>query len=246
MGFDGWTRKQAQRLAQTITMQHDEAAHSACLDALEEYITAQLNQQAYLRLFPQVAQHLDSCVTCAEAYAVVYETRVAEATAFESIAVPEPVLDFLRLSPVDQLQRKLASAVERLAPHRFRFSLSQTLLDLLLPAQPSQFAFRSAATDAPLLDVTVDHVFADEIQIQLSVYQQRDAQDRCTVRARLGVAEREWPDLADIPVTLMMGGQQRHAQTDAWGEAVFDNVPKEDLAGIQIEIDVDDAPQTRT
>ncbi len=246
MGFDSWTRRQAQRLAQTITMQHDEAAHSACIDRLEEYIAAQLAGRDYMKLFPSVAQHLDSCVTCAEAYALVYDTRIAETTALYSIAVPEADLDFLRLTPADVLQRNLAAAIERLAPRRFRLTLSQPLLDLLSPLQPSALALRGAASEVPLLDLMVDEAAADGITIQLRVYQQRHAQDLCTVRSRLVLPDREWPDLADIPVTLTVGGQQRHIQTDPWGEAVFDDVPKADLAGIQIEIDVDNAPQTNT
>ncbi|HEX6288857.1 MAG TPA: hypothetical protein VFZ66_06675 [Herpetosiphonaceae bacterium] len=244
MSFDHWTLQQAQRLAQIITLHHDQAAHSACLDVLEPYITAQLAGQDYIALFPIVTQHLDSCVACAEAYALVYEARLAEATDLLPIAVPAPALDFLRLSTADRLQRTLTAAIERLAERRLRFTLSQSLLDLLAP-QRSEFALRGAAHE-PMLDVTVDQPFGDDTRLQVSVYRQRDAQDQCTVRSQVVLADREWPDLADLPVTLTVGGTQRRAHTDPWGEAVFENVPIDDVPGLQIEVDVDSPPQTST
>jgi hypothetical protein len=227
-------------------MQHDEATHSACLDGLEAYITAQLVGQDYLRLFPGVAQHLDSCVACAESYALVYESRVAEAPSLASIAVPEPDLSFLHTSLAERLQRQIAAAVESFAPRRLRFTVSQALLDLFAPPPASAFALRGAASDTPLLDVTVDQAIADDVKIQLIVYPHRDTPDLCTVRSRVMVAGREWPDLVEIPVTLTVGGTQRLVYTDPWGEAIFDDVHKVDLAGLQIEVAVDDAPQTST
>jgi hypothetical protein len=94
--------------------------------------------------------------------------------------------------------------------------------------------------------VTVGQSAAEDVQVQLMVYQRRDAPDLCTVRSRVMVAGREWPDLVDSRVTLSFGGTQHERYTDPWGEAVFDNVPKADLAGIQIDVAVDDAPQTST
>jgi hypothetical protein len=60
------------------------------------------------------------------------------------------------------------------------------------------------------------------------------------------VAGREWPDLVEIPVTLTAGDTQRLLYTDPWGEAVFDDVPKVHLPGLQLDVAVDDAPQTST
>ena len=245
MGYPHWRSQHARRLAQTITTQHDESAHSACLDSLEAYITAQLAGQDYIRLFPGIAQHLDSCVSCAESYGLVYESRVAEASALAAIIVPEPDLGFLRGSLAELLQRRIAAAVERVAPQRLRFTVSQALLDLFAPQSASALALRSAAGDELLLNVTVNQA-ADDVQIQLTVYPRRDAPDLCTVRSRVMVAGREWPDLVEIPVTLTAGGAQRQVYTDSWGEAIFDNVAKADLAGLQIDVAVDDAPQTST
>jgi hypothetical protein len=246
MGYPHWRSQHARRLAQTITTQHDEAAHNVCLDGLEAYITAQIAGQDYLALFPSVARHLDSCVACAELYGLVYESRVTEASSLIAISVPEPDLQFLRAAPAELLQRRIAAAVERFGAQRLRFTLSQALLDLFAPQSVPAFALRGAAGDTPLLDVTVGQAAADDVQIQLTVYPRRDTLDLCTVRSRVMVAGREWPDLVEIPVTLTVGGSQRQVYTDPWGEAIFDDVPKVHLAGLQIDVAVGDAPQTST
>jgi hypothetical protein len=245
MSFDQWTQKQAQRLAHSIALQHTDADHDVCLDALEQYISAQLEQHDYVTLFPAIARHLDSCVACAAAYALVYEARTAEAADLARIAVPEPDLSFLP-GGAALLQRRLAEAIERIAPRRWRFTLSQPLLDLLLPPHTPGLAFRSAAGDTPLLSLTLDPPELEQTQVQLSVYQDRQSPELCTLRAQLSLADREWPELAGIVVTIAMGGEQRQATTDPWGEVVFADLPKAALDGLQLDVDVDGPPQTST
>lgn len=246
MSFDEWTQKQAQRLAQTITTQHSETEHEACLDALEAYIDAQLAQRDYTRLFPAVAQHLDSCVACAASYALVYEARTADATTLSQIRVPEADLGFLQPDRASLLKRRLAAAVERVAPQRLRIRLSQTLLDLLSPPQTPALALRSIASDIPLLSMTLDQPGNEPIQIQLSIYEEHDAPALCTLRSQVSLADREWPDLAGIAVTISFSGEQREATTDPWGEAVFAGVPRAALDGLQVEVDAGSPPQTST
>lgn len=245
MSFDQWTQKQAQRLAQTITTQHTEAEHSACLDALEAYIDAQLAQRDYMRLFPAVAQHLDSCVACAASYALVYDARTVDVMALDQIRVPEPDLSFLQPVRPDLL-RRLADAVERVAPQQVRVRLSQALLDLLLPSPTPALALRSIASDAPLLTMTLDQPGDEQIQIQLSIYEQHDAPELCTLRAQVSLADREWPELEGIAVAITAGDMQRAATTDPWGEAVFAGIPRAALDGLQIEVDAGSPPQTST
>jgi hypothetical protein len=244
MRFDHWTQKQAHRLAQSIALEHTAADHDACLDALEEYISAQLEQRSYTTLFPAVAQHLDSCVDCSAAYALIYEARRVAAADLAQIAVPEPDLSFLP-SRAALLQRRLAEAVEWISPRRLRFTLARPLLDLLSPQTP-QFAFRSVVSDTPLLSLTLDPPHLEQVQVQLSVYQDRQSPELCTLRAQLSLADREWPDLAGIVVTIGVGGAPRQASTDPWGEVVFADVPKAALNGLQLDIDVDGPPQTST
>lgn len=246
MSFDEWTQKQAHRLAQTITIQHSEAEHSACLDALEGYIDAQLAQRDYVRLFPAVAQHLDSCVACAASYALIYDARTVEAPALDHIRVPEPNLGFLQPGRPALLQRRLREAVERITPQRLRVTLSQALLDLFLPPQTPALALRSIASDAPLLTMTLDQLGDEQLQILLSIYEEHGAPDLCTLRSQVTLADREWPDLAGMSVAITVGGAQRQATTDPWGEAVFACVPRTALDGLQIEVDVGSPPQTST
>ena len=245
MSFDQWTQKQAQRLAQTITLQHTETEHAACLDALEAYIDAQLARRDYARLFPPVAQHLDSCVACAASYALVYEARTADMTTLSQVRVPAPDLSFLQPDRATALKRRLAEAVERVAPQRLRIRLSQALLDLLLSPQMPALALRSVASDIPLLSMTLDQP-ADAIQIQLSIYEEHDAPELCTLRSQVSLADREWPELAGIVVRIAIDGEQREATTDPWGEAVFAGIPRSALDGLQIEVDAGSPPQTST
>ncbi|MBV9789946.1 MAG: hypothetical protein JOZ51_17290 [Chloroflexi bacterium] len=244
MSFDEWTQKQAQRLAQTITLQHTETEHSACLDALEAYIDAQLARRDYARLFPSVAQHLDSCVACAASYALVYEARTADVTTLSQIRVPAPDLSFLQPDRATLLQRRLVEAVERIAPQRLRIRLSQALLDLLPPPTPA-LALRSIASDIPLLSMTLDQP-ADAIQIQLSIYEEHDAPELCALRSQVSLDDREWPELAGIVVRIIIDGEQREATTDPWGEAVFAGVPRAALDGLQLEVNAGNPPQTST
>src|SRR5689334_3871436 len=87
---------QARRLAQALLAQFDDAACAACLDGLEEYIADQAAGEDYLTRWPAVARHLDSCVACAEAYALLYELRVDIRAAPLPAGIPEADLSFLQ------------------------------------------------------------------------------------------------------------------------------------------------------
>src|SRR5262245_43235899 len=57
-------QSQARRLASALLTQPDDAACTACLDTLEEYVTAQLAGDDNVARWPEVASHLDACVAC--------------------------------------------------------------------------------------------------------------------------------------------------------------------------------------
>jgi hypothetical protein len=88
--------EQARRLARVIVAQHDQTTCDACLDQLEEYISAQLAGEDYTVLFPAVAPHLDSCAACAKSYALLYEVRLAENDVRVPASIPEPDFSFLQ------------------------------------------------------------------------------------------------------------------------------------------------------
>ncbi len=72
--------------------------------------------------------------------------------------------------------------------------------------------------------------------IGLAAY--RDAQHpaECLIEARVRLPDRSWPDLGDIPVTLIVAGERREATTDAWGLASWEGVPIARLSELQVEV----------
>lgn len=236
------------RLAHLITDTPAAAACSSCLDGLEAYVDRQLAQADYATHIPQIAAHLDCCVECAEAYAMLYVARMSEqhGYAVESLTLPTPDLSFLlpdTSAPHTPQQVKAALRAQRLqnalsqALHRFttgiRVRLSQTLLDLL-PATPV-LAVRSAATAPPLFTLAMDAPSDRISHLVLTAYS--TGAQHCDLRVQLGLHEREWPDLADVAVALVFDDQHHHATTDAWGEVVFTNVPQTAVAYAELTID---------
>ena len=90
------------------------AACAACLDELDAYVAAQLDGADVQTQFPRTAAHLDGCVACAEAYALVYEMMWQEAAGLlpAAAAPPDPDLRFLRQATKPRLA-VLAAAVTR-------------------------------------------------------------------------------------------------------------------------------------
>ena len=234
---------QARRLAQIIVASQDDIACVACLDQLEAYVNAQLAGDNYLALFPAVVQHLDSCVDCAESYALLYEVRLAENTAPLPAVAAEP--EYM-LSAATRLREALRQAVEHTGM-RIRLTLTQTLLDALPTIQtPAPTLRAGTSSNAPSIDLDLDDRASPVSRLRLTMHPVTGATESYSVRVQVALYDRAWPDLADIAVTLQYGGTQRHALTDPWGEAVFDDVPATALVGLQLEVDAGTAPPIST
>ena len=242
---------QARRLAQIVLAQPDTAACAACLDAIEEYVAAQLANAEYATRWPAVSQHLDSCVACAESYAQLYEARLAESGAPAPALMLAPDLSFLpggAAEPItpdglraarraSRLRAALAAAVER-ADTRLRVTLSQALLDLLPPPPSPALALRGGMEpDTPLFALDLDEPGSEVEQLKLSAYADPSPAQRCSVRVQVSLHGREWPDLADLPIALILGAERRQAKTDPWGEAVFRDLPADALPGLSVEVE---------
>jgi hypothetical protein len=223
------------RLAQALLARPDSRACDAVLDRLDAYIAAQLGGADYATRWPDIAWHLDSCVDCAEAYALHYEARLAEQRAPDPQSIPAPDLSFL--PGAAPLHVALAAAVER-ASGRLRLRLSQALLDLLPPPSSPALALRSSdEAGAPLFDLELDAPDEAIERLQLTAYRQPGHPGDCLLRVQLKLRDRDWPDLAQIPIALHLGDQRRQALTDPWGEAVFDALPEALLPELLVEVD---------
>jgi hypothetical protein len=226
---------QAQQLAQALLTEPNEQECQACLDVLEAYVDAQLAEQPYSIQYPQVAGHLDSCVACAESYALVYETRRNEATLPQPAAIPQPDLSFLAsVTAIDQFSTLITNAIEWVGS-QLRFSFSQALLNLIPPPLPGTLVLRGTHIQ-PRYDFTIAITGGAISQLRLIAMPSAANSDQCDLQIQLSIPGRDWPDLADILVTLSYGTQQVSATTDAWGEAVFAGVPQDALATMRVDV----------
>lgn len=207
-----------------------------CQSELDGYVAAQIAGEAYQREFPQVAQHLDQCVDCAEAYAALYELALAEqAGALPVAGDARPDLSFLAPAPppAERLRGALVHSAERLA-----LQLDALLLPLLRPAAPA-LAVRAPADERfgeTLLALDPEEQPGLEtFPLGLTVYRDAQQPDFCLLEVLVQPPDREWPALAGMTVTLDGLAPPRSAQTDAWGLAVFEDVPIAALPDLRIE-----------
>ncbi len=236
MNSQSWRTQQARRLAETLLLPTNDAACTACIDQLDDYVQAQLAGQDYAAAFPVVAQHLDACVACAEAYAMLYESY-ANAAQMAPPAIPAVDLGFLpkQVSLAELIRAALQHTAERL-----RVTLSAELLAGLQAQPKPQLAMRGG--EQALFDLAL--VEPTPLMSALHVQALAAATpETCTLRVQVSLYDRDWPDLADIPVTIHLPGGAQSSRTDAWGEAVFPNLPADQLA--QLSVDVS-APPTST
>lgn len=236
----------ARRLAELLVEQPDEAAHTACLDDLEAYVTLQLAGGDYATRFPHVARHLDQCVGCAESYAMLYEALAFGFVHAEPPVIPAPNLAFLEpnasgpLVPEHLRQRRATTSLHQLieravmqARHTLRVRFSEPLLAALRPAGPI-LALRGTDPNA-IFSLSLDAPTNGVERLEISAYA-TDIPDQCDLRVQVALTGREWPDLEGIPVTISIGEQQRQMLTDAWGEVQLPGVLRADLSQLEIEV----------
>lgn len=205
---------------------------AACLDRLEAYVTAQIAGEPYAERFPAVAGHLDSCVACAEVYAQLYEVLAGAPAMPAPARIPEPDLSFLprRADP----RASLAQAIERLGTG-LRLTLSSLLLDLFAPGPAAAPALRGEGPGL-LLDLAVEETGGAIAGLRLQARPAAGDPDHCDLRVQVELSGREWPDLAGASVAIELGGERREARTDAWGEAAFEGLRRDELPGARLEV----------
>lgn len=226
---------QAENLARTLVSPVDPATCAACLDTLEAYVEDQRAGSDYAALHPATARHLDACVECAEAYALLYELAETPAAALPAPErIPPPDLGFLDAAAATTLASLLSAALTQ-ADQTLRLRLSPALLSAGRAAPPAQ-AYRDTTTP-PLFTLTLNAPTPDITQVLISAHTDPADANRCTLQAEVALVNREWPDLAGIAVRAISPTATLSAQTDAWGIALFPGVPIVDLDTLIIEVD---------
>lgn len=207
----------------------DPTACKTCLDQIDDYIAAQLAGADYTGLFPEVADHLDACVACAAAYARLYELERL-AVLPDPAEIPEP--DLSRL-----LQKSLRSVLARQMQRgreRLQLRLSEVLLTLLVPS-PASAATRSAGRDHRLR-YRLSRKQASEVDLpfRFQVYEDGERPGLGLVEVTVEPPGQSWPDLGGRTVFLSYEGERRRETTDAWGVAVFRDVPLAQLGAATV------------
>lgn len=228
------TQRQQVTLVRVLNWQPtaEEPAHYT--DQLHDYIAAQLAGEPYRTQFPTIALHLDACVECAELYDRLYVAALAvqQDTLPLPVLLPEPDLSFLApLTPslLDQMRSAFRRIGEQLTLH-----LTPDLLPTLRPALATA-ALRAPTAEARYHELLLE-LTGDEWPFTLRAYRDAQQPDACLVEVQLTLPDRTWPDLGEIGVQLTGPMTPRTALTDAWGLAVFENVPVTSLAELQITV----------
>jgi hypothetical protein len=227
---------QAKNLARTLLSAVDPATCAACLDSLEAYVADQRAGRDYVALHPDTARHLDACVTCAEAYALLYELAATPAEALPAPArIPPPDLRFLDVSAAAQLAGLLSAALNQ-TDRALRLQFSPALLAAARAAPPA-LAYRDAAADR-LFTLQFGDPAPAIAQVQISAHADPADASRCTLQAQVTLPDRDWPDLAGITIRATSPSTTLSAQSDAWGIALLPGIPTADLESLVVEVEV--------
>ena len=230
-------------LAQVLRWQASELAQHPSADQLQLYVEAQLRGLPYQTDHADLAHHLDGCVACAEAYGRLYELMLAEEQA--TVALPEriPAADLAFLQPLPQTTwlAQIRAAI-KLVGQQLTLQLSPDLLPGLQPTLAG--GTLRAPSDEERYHEQILALDDEALPLNIAAYRDGQQPAHCLLEITVTPPDRSWPDLADIVVTLHIAGGRRSAVTDAWGLAVFADVPIEQLAEMQVTVDLSFTPQT--
>ncbi len=226
----------------TVVQQPTLADCARCLTQLDAYVTAQLAADAATELLAETAAHLDSCLECAQVYALLYEARLAETQQAMAVPpqIPPPDLSFLptrgnetAVSLVTQLRQQIQQAADKI-----HFQVTGALLPWLQPlpqAAPVRQAAEARYADI-LLCLTPEHAPALALPFTLLAFRDTQKPDLCLVEVVVEPPGVSWPDLGGRMVTITAAAQQWTQETDDWGTAVFADMPIIALETIRVEI----------
>lgn len=207
----------------------------ACQAALPGYVEAELDGRNPASLFPDVPAHLAACSDCRQAHEELRALLRLERqgrweqpplpTGFDFSYLPPiptetPLPRFWRLDELGRLVIRLSEAVLR--------SLQPPVLQpAYLKSGPSSIVF-----ELPLTEAGADLKFA------LSARQNAHYQDALDLIVDIDVPSRGgWPNLAGIVVSVSRGeGVVAVQETDAFGQALIEDVPADALAELTIAI----------
>jgi hypothetical protein len=213
-----------------------------CEALLPEYVQAEQSGREGEARWERVAAHLASCPHCAEARAAleVLLDLAYGAPGGRPERAPAPDVAFLPPSPRETPAPRETPLWRLDELGRLIVELTDHVLGSLLPqARPAAHALAGLKSAAPgtLFELPIQVPDAD-LNVTIQAEGERAAPERCTLCVLVDIPSRGgWPNLAGTEVTLKQAGNAPSlAWTDAYGEAIFEGVPVENLAGLVIEI----------
>ena len=232
-----------QRFLDSLRQNVTDADCDRCLSQLSDFVDAQLAGEPVETRFAWLIQHLDRCVACAEAYALVYESVLAEDNGRLPLptSIPEPNLDFLESAKRD-LAELLKDALVQTAVS-LSLQLNEAILGLLAPL-PS--AVTRAGEDGRfserLLELSEQRVA--DVPIKLVAYRDQQQPTLCLLEVTVEPAGESWPDLGGRQVTVTMDEREETpalsrvevSVTDDFGLAVFNDIQIEHLKSLKIDV----------
>lgn len=220
----------------------DQLTCQECQELLPEYLQAEIDGRAHEAKWRPVAFHLETCPHCSEMYAALvdlmglaYGERGTEPPHY-----PVPELEFLRPKSAAPSQPPTVDwRLDNLGRLIIRFSAELVRALRVTPLQPA-YAAAGLKSDRPrrvLCQLSLKEAVED-LEVTITAEEEREDPTCCTVIVEVNIPSRGgWPNLAGTRVTLKRGAEELETQwTDAFGKAVFEGIPTNDLPRLVFEI----------
>lgn len=221
--------------------EEDPLTCTECEALLPDYVQAEQERRGGEARWQPVVAHLATCPACTAARAELVSLLdlALGARTPPPARTPAPDLAFLRPAQDEPADRTQPSwRLDELG--RMIVELTDDLLATLLPParQPAYaLAGLKSAVPGTLFELPIQAPDAG-LNVTIQAETVRAAPDRCTLTVSVDIPGRGgWPHLAGTEVTLcQVNGEPCQEWTDAYGEAVFENVPVAKLSGLVIEV----------
>ncbi|MCB0249705.1 MAG: hypothetical protein KDI07_14120 [Anaerolineae bacterium] len=212
----------------------------ACQNQLSAYVDTALAGNDAAAAFPTTHAHLDGCATCQEARDELRALLALEQSGELAAPPLAASFDFSYLParpPAAASEPKPAGQPWRLdALGRL---VIQFTADLLRAMQGPALQPSYLKSDAPQPLIYALTGTVDDLDVRINAEPARRNPDRYDVEVDVDIPSRGgWPNLAGSVVVLLVQSEEFDRQeTDAFGKALFENVPADALPGVAIVVE---------
>ncbi|MCB0086717.1 MAG: hypothetical protein KDE54_02295 [Caldilineaceae bacterium] len=232
----------------TSAVEEAELCHTDA-NELAAYVDAELNDQPLDAEFPQLRAALVQCESCRTAYLELKHLLALERDG-QLAEPPKPGnFDFgylksagvaAGIAPLPAfavVERTIDHVTWRLADlHRMVVTFSDQFITAIRPAASKYATLRSVGGNLFQID---SQDLAADLTVTIAGRPQRNNSEQCVVSVDAQIPSRGgWPNLAGTSVTLWVNEKAvATRQTDAFGQAIFDGVPRDHLGRMQVSVE---------